>query len=67
MEQQNLSPTLLRMRELLAARKGSWPDIAVTSGVPYSTLSKIAQGFIDNPRIETVDKLMSVLQAEVRG
>jgi predicted transcriptional regulator len=63
MEQQSTSPTLREIRQLLDARKGQWPRIASESGVPYSTLSKIAQGFIDNPRIETVDKLLAVLKA----
>ena len=63
MEQQSSSPTLREVRELLHARKGDWPALARQAGVPYSTMSKIAQGFIENPRIETVDKLLAVLRA----
>lgn len=49
----------------LQARKGSWRQIAVASGVPYSTLSKIARGKIDNPGIGTVNKLLPHLDDEV--
>ncbi|MBP6564129.1 MAG: hypothetical protein KA200_00800 [Burkholderiales bacterium] len=51
-------PTALReVRDALNARKGEWRDIAALSGVPYSTLAKVAQGHVDDPRISTVESL----------
>lgn len=47
----------------LAAHKGRWPRVAHASGVPISTVRKIAQGHTKNPRIETVDRVNSALDA----
>lgn len=45
----------------LNARKGEWKELAALSGVPYSTLAKVAGGFNKNPRYETVAKLRTAL------
>ena len=37
--------------------KGYWRDISAGSGVPYNTVTKIAQGRTRNPRILTIEKL----------
>jgi len=41
----------------LAANKGRWPEVAAGSGVPVSTVRKVAQRRTKNPRIETIDRL----------
>ncbi len=45
----------------LDARKGEWREIADASGVPYSTLCKIAQGVIPNPGVLGVQALYDFL------
>lgn len=45
----------------LQRHKGSWKQLAKTSGVPYFTLTKIARGTITNPGIATVNKLLPFL------
>lgn len=47
----------------LATHRGRWPVLAEASGVPISTLRKIAQGVVKNPRVGTVDKLSQALDA----
>jgi predicted transcriptional regulator len=49
---------------LLEARKGEWRSIAEESGVPYSTLCKVAQGHIESPSVHTVQTLYDYLTAE---
>lgn len=46
----------------LAVWKGHWVAIAAQSGVPYDTVTKIAQGKTRNPRVQTVLKLHGYLQ-----
>lgn len=49
---------------LLEARKGDWRAISEESGVPYSTLCKVAQGWIPNPSVHTVQTLYDYLTEE---
>jgi hypothetical protein len=42
----------------LQQHKGRWRQLAVETGVPYFTLTKIARGTITNPGIDTVNKLL---------
>lgn len=58
--------TLDVLKQRLAAKKGRWPDVAKASGVPVSTVRKIAQGHTPNPRIETVDRLTRALDLAER-
>lgn len=58
--------TLDTLKVRLAAKKGRWPDVARLSGVPISTVRKIAQGHTPNPRIDTVDRLIHALDAADR-
>lgn len=37
--------------------KGHWREISAASGVPYNTVTKIAQRRTPNPRILTIEKL----------
>ncbi len=63
------SPTA-QLRERLAAVRGQWPEIAAESGVPYSTIQKIAQGKTKNPGIETfssIDRALRALGARLAG
>lgn len=41
----------------LEGSKGDWPKIAEASGVPYQTITKIAGGFVRDPRVSTVQAL----------
>jgi predicted transcriptional regulator len=43
--------------DALQKSKGRWMEIANDTGVPYHTITKIAQGRTENPRINTVDAL----------
>jgi predicted transcriptional regulator len=45
----------------LNERKGNWPSIASDNGVSYSWLTKLAQGKIPNPGIQTVERLYHYL------
>ena len=45
------------VRRSLAECKGKWTDVSRDSGVPYFTITKIAQGTVTNPRINTVQAL----------
>ncbi|MDA8093401.1 MAG: hypothetical protein M0T84_05715 [Betaproteobacteria bacterium] len=46
----------------LHATKGRWPDVALESGVPVSTVRKIAQGVSADPGVGTVQKLLAYFQ-----
>lgn len=53
-----MEQTLLEfVLESLEASRGQWPEIAKTSGVPYHTLTKIAQRKIENPGVKHVQQL----------
>jgi len=41
----------------LQATRGRWPDVAEGSGVPISTVRKIAQGQIQDPAVSKVQAL----------
>lgn len=49
---------LAYVRRRLEEARGSWESVADTSGVPYSTLVKIAQGATTNPRLDTIGALL---------
>lgn len=49
------------VRREIRVRRGKLRELSKRSGVPYSTLVKIGQGAVRNPRIETVEALLSVL------
>jgi len=51
-------PILAFVRRKLDGARGEWVEISRVSGVPYHTLTKIAQGATPNPRIETVQRLV---------
>ena len=41
----------------LQERKGGWPQIEKDTGTPYSWLSKLARGLIDDPGVKKIDRL----------
>lgn len=43
--------------ESLEKSRGKWPDVSKGSGVPYHTLTKIAQRQIENPGVNHVQQL----------
>ena len=45
------------VRARLESSKGKWPAIAEATGVPYDTITKIAQGTIEDPGVSKVQKL----------
>lgn len=53
-----VEPILTFVRRKLDESRGQWVEIANASGVPYHTLTKIAQGATPNPRIDTVQRLV---------
>jgi hypothetical protein len=54
---QNREPMLDTVLRRLNQEKGDWPRVADESAVPYQTITKIAGGFVRNPRILTVQAL----------
>lgn len=51
-------PILTFVLRKLEEHRGQWVQVANASGVPYHTLTKIAQGQSPSPRIETVQRLV---------
>jgi predicted transcriptional regulator len=52
----------------LQQTKGTWQEVAKGSGVPYSTIKKVANPAVNSgtksPRIETVQKLADYFQEQ---
>jgi predicted transcriptional regulator len=48
----------------LEASKGKWLEVAKGSGVPYSTLKKIAYRTIASPRVKHLEKLASYFRED---
>lgn len=48
---------LTLVKRCLSREKGTWPTVAAGSGVPYGTVTKIALGHVQDPRISTVQAL----------
>lgn len=59
--------TLKSVVDRLNACKGNWRLISKRSGVPYSSLCKIAQGVNKNPGALTVEALAAELRDEARA
>ena len=59
-------PLLAYVTRQLAKRHGEWPAIAEATGVPYSTICKVAQGVHADPRVSTVQRLADYF-ASTRG
>lgn len=46
----------------LQSRKRGWPTIARDTGIPYSTVGKIARGEIRDPGVRAIETLAKHLQ-----
>jgi predicted transcriptional regulator len=55
-------PMLDKVLRRLNQEKGDWPRVAGESSVPYQTITKIAGGFVRNPRVLTVQALFDYFQ-----
>lgn len=51
-------PILTFVRRRLEESRGYWPQISTATGVPYFTITNIAQGKVEDPRVSTVQKLV---------
>jgi transcriptional regulator with XRE-family HTH domain len=51
----------------LQAHKGKWPDLAREAGVDYSWLTKLAQGRINDPGIQKIQRLADAMGHERAG
>ena len=54
--------TTAQIVKALQARKGEWRQISAASGIPYSTLSKLARGKIPSPGLGNINKLLPHLE-----
>jgi len=52
------------VRRRLESSKGTWPAIAEATGVPYDTITKIAQGTIEDPGVSKVQKLANYFRQQ---
>ena len=59
----NVEPIMVTLRRKLEEAKGGWSAVAEQSGVPYHTLTKIAQGKVD-PRMSSVQRLVDYFTAQ---
>jgi len=55
-------PLLVELHRRLAASKGRWPEVSRGSRVPYSTITKIHQRVIEDPRTRTTQSLLDYLR-----
>lgn len=56
---------LERVRGELLARKnsGDWDRIASSAGVSYKTITRLAHGHEDNPRLQTIERVAAAIDA----
>lgn len=57
-------PILATVRRHLQQTRGKWTEVSHKSGVPYHTLTKIAQGKVADPRMSTVQLLLDHFAGE---
>lgn len=55
---------LEQIQQQLASRKESLRSVSEQAGVPYHTLTKLAQGVTANPRYQTVKKLQQYFEKQ---
>ena len=53
-----IEPILIFVRRKLDESRGQWVEVSRESGVPYHTLTKIAQGQVEDPRVSTMQRLV---------
>jgi len=54
---------LIFVKRRLEESRGYWPQIAASTGVPYFTITNIAQGKTEDPRVSTLQKLVDYFRA----
>jgi len=58
----NSIPSAAEIKQLLAGlNQAALRLLATSSGVPFTTLMKIRQGYVTNPGIETVRKFVDLI------
>jgi predicted transcriptional regulator len=57
-------PIIEQVKSQLSACRGRWPDVASGSGVPVSTVRKIAQGVSKDPGVRTVQRLLDYFERQ---
>lgn len=50
---------LEQVKRQLGEHRGRWPQISDATGVPYFTITNIAQGKVENPGVLTIQKLLN--------
>lgn len=67
----NFGPMIFYMQPIhdyildqLQASKGRWLEVAKDSGVPYSTIKKIAYRTIASPRVKHLEKLAAYFRED---
>lgn len=58
------SPMLEYVRERLDLAKGTWPQIAEQTGVPYGTLKRIYYDEDKSPRLASIQPLYDYFKAK---
>ena len=48
----------------LERTRGTWREVASKSGVPYDTITKIAQRQIEDPRVSKIQKLAAYFKSQ---
>jgi transcriptional regulator with XRE-family HTH domain len=56
---------LQQVRTDLLARKnsGDWDRVAAAAGVSYKTITRLAHGHEDNPRLQTIERVAAALKS----
>lgn len=63
MSTQSETHTEFVIRRLREAMPKAWPDIAAHSGVPITTINKVAYRDTKDPRSSTIDKLYAYFES----
>lgn len=58
---------LVYLRAELEGARGQWPQISRETGVPYFTITNLAQGKVDDPRLSTVQPLIDYFRAKANA
>lgn len=64
MSQQSDENLLDYLKAKLEASRGQWPAISKATGVPYFTITNLAQGKVEDPRLSTAQRLIDYFREE---
>lgn len=59
----NTAPYLEDLKKRLERYRGHWPEISRRANVSYSWITKLMQGYVDNPRVVECERVRQVLDA----